>query len=115
MVDYDDTGFIGRSKDKDLLKKKILGPYPVITVIGVGGIGKTSLVLSCLYDLLDDCNSFNTIIWVTLKTRGLYDGDFKNIKSVILNLNENFKFANKELNDIKVSKHWSSVLSHLFL
>jgi len=103
MVDYDDTGFIGRNKDKEELKKKINGPYPVISVIGVGGIGKTSLVLSCLYDLLDEDLDFRTVIWITLKTKGLYNGDFQNIKSAILNLDENFKFANKEFNDIKIS------------
>lgn len=95
MVDYDDTGFVGRTKDKEELKKKIIGPYPVISIIGVGGIGKTSLVLSCLYDMLDEGINFNTIIWITLKTKGLYNGDFKEIKNVILNLDDNFKQLNK--------------------
>lgn len=99
MVDYDDTGFVGRTKDKDELKKKINGPYPVISVIGVGGIGKTSLVLSCLYDMLDEDINFDTIIWLTLKTRGLYNGDFKEIKNVILNLDDNFKQLKKDFDN----------------
>lgn len=107
MVDYDDTGFIGRLKDKELLKKKILGPYPVISVIGVGGIGKTSLVLSCLYDMLDDYDEtkdfFNSIIWITLKTKGLYDGEFKKIKNAIIDLDENFKAVNENFDDINIS------------
>lgn len=106
MVDYDDTGFVGRIKDKEELKKKIKGPYPVISVIGVGGVGKTSLVLSCLYDMLDEDINFNTIIWITLKTKGLYDGDFKSIKNVILNLDDNFKkldnsFSSDKLNNLE--------------
>lgn len=103
MVDYDDTGFVGRSKDKDELKKKINGPYPVISVIGVGGIGKTSLVLSCLYDMLDEDIKFDTIIWITLKTKGLYNGDFKEIKNVILNLDDNFKQLNKDFDNDNLS------------
>lgn len=112
MVDYDDTGFVGRIKDKDELKKKITGPYPVISVIGVGGIGKTSLVLSCLYDMLDEEIKFDTIIWITLKTKGLYNGDFKEIKNVILNLDDNFKQINKKFEDDNLS-NVQDILSYM--
>ena len=112
MVDYDDTGFVGRTKDKDELKKKIAGPYPVISVIGVGGVGKTSLVLSCLYDMIDSDTKFNTIIWITLKTKGLYNGDFKEIKNVILNLDDNFKQLNKNFNDDNLS-NIQDILSYM--
>ncbi len=112
MVDYDDTGFIGRNKDKDELKKKITGPYPVISVIGVGGIGKTSLVLSCLYEMLDEEAIFNTIIWITLKTKGLYNGDFKEIKDVILNLDENFKKINYDFQNDNIS-NINDILSYM--
>ena len=108
MVDYDDTGFVGRIKDKELLTKKILGPYPVISVIGVGGIGKTSLVLSTLYDLLDNeqkfSDMFDSIIWVTLKTKSMTDGDFVVINKAITNFDENIKNVSKYLTDVKASK-----------
>ena len=108
MVDYDDTGFVGRLKDKELLTKKILGPYPVISVIGVGGIGKTSLVLSTLYDLLDKekkfSEMFDSIIWVTLKTKSMTDGDFVIINKAITNFDENIKNVTKSMSDVKVSK-----------
>ena len=112
MVDYDDTGFVGRIKDKEELKKKITGPYPVISVIGVGGIGKTSLVLSCLYDMLDEEIKFDTIIWITLKTKGLYNGDFKEIKNVILNLDDNFKQLNKNFENDNLS-NVQDILSYM--
>ena len=112
MVDYDDTGFVGRIKDKEELKKKITGPYPVISVIGVGGIGKTSLVLSCLYDMLDKDIKFDTIIWITLKTKGLYNGDFKEIKNVILNLDDNFKQLNKNFKNDNLS-NVQDILSYM--
>lgn len=82
ITDFQDTGFVGRSKDKENIKKKIFGPYPVITIIGDGGIGKTSTLLSCLYDIVETEESiFDRIIWVTLKTKSLQDGEFKEIKN----------------------------------
>lgn len=108
MVDYDDTGFVGRIKDKELLIKKILGPYPVISVIGVGGVGKTSIVLSTLYDLLDNnktfSDMFDSIIWVTLKTKSMTDGDFVVINKAITNFDENIKNISKSMTEVQASK-----------
>lgn len=108
MVDYDDTGFVGRIKDKEMLSKKILGPYPVISVIGVGGIGKTSLVLSTLYDLIDNdvtfSEMFSSIIWVTLKTKCMTDGDFVAISQAITNFEDNISTISKTIKDIPISK-----------
>lgn len=100
LVDYDDTGFIGRIKNKKELIKKIYGPYPVISIIGDGGIGKTSLLLSCMYDLIDDPDfSYNTIAWTTLKTTSLQDGDFKHISGSISNFDMVIKGANMQINN----------------
>ena len=83
-VEFDDTGFIGRSNDIDIIRKKIFGNYPVISIIGDGGIGKTALTLKCMYDILDDPDQpFDAIIWVSLKTRSLNNGEFKNIKNAM--------------------------------
>ena len=82
IVDFDDTGFIGREEEKNTLLKKIKSLYPVISVIGDGGIGKTSLVLSCLYEYIaEDYLPYKRIIWISLKTKTLQDGEFKNIKN----------------------------------
>lgn len=109
MVDYDDTGFIGRIKDKEILKNKLYSSYPVITLVGIGGIGKTSLVLSCLYDLIEESeksennNFFDTIIWTTLKTNGLFDGEFKAIKDSITDLTLGLKKAETDIENIDIS------------
>ncbi|TWT00151.1 NB-ARC domain-containing protein [Planomicrobium sp. CPCC 101079] len=83
-AEFDDTGFIGRENDLNMIKKKILGNYPVISIIGDGGIGKTALTLKCLYDIIDDANQpFDAIIWISLKTKTLNNGEFVNIKNTI--------------------------------
>jgi len=83
-AEFDDTGFIGREKDIEMIKKKLYGNYPVISIIGDGGVGKTALILKCLYDILDDSEQpFDAIIWVSLKTRTLNNGEFINIKNTI--------------------------------
>ena len=53
LPEFDDTGFLGRRKDRQELHKLLRSHYPVVTVVGEGGIGKTALALRCLYDLLD--------------------------------------------------------------
>lgn len=67
--DFDDTGFIGRKNDVASIKKLVLGPYPVISVIGEGGVGKTSVTLKALYELLEEGveDRFDAIAWVSLK------------------------------------------------
>ena len=82
MVDYDDTGFVGREEVKNKIVKKLKSAYPTISIIGDGGIGKTSTVLSCIYDIIDSEDfGFEKVIWVTLKTKALLDGEFKDIKN----------------------------------
>jgi LuxR family glucitol operon transcriptional activator len=67
--DFDDTGFVGRADQLDRLKSAIKGSFPIITILGDGGLGKTSLALKALYDLLDESISqFDAIIWTTAKT-----------------------------------------------
>jgi LuxR family transcriptional regulator, glucitol operon activator len=67
--DFDDTGFVGRTDQLDRLKSAIKGSFPIITILGDGGLGKTSLALKALYDLLDDSlGQFDAIVWTTAKT-----------------------------------------------
>lgn len=81
LVDFDDTGFIGRDDKKKEIQKKLKSAHPIISVIGNGGIGKTSTVLSCVYDIIDDPDfGFEKVLWVSLKTRSLQNGEFKDLK-----------------------------------
>ena len=82
--DFDETGFVGRH---DFLKRTIdavLGPYPVITICGEGGIGKSAVALKAAYDILDrpDC-PFDLIIWASSKTHALTGPDIQRISDSI--------------------------------
>lgn len=70
VPDFDETGFIGRKKDVEDVKKLILSNNRVVSIIGDGGVGKTSLMLKVAYDLLDmkEKCPFDLIIWTTAKT-----------------------------------------------
>jgi LuxR family glucitol operon transcriptional activator len=72
QVEFDDTGFVGRQKELGDLKKALTGSYPVVTVVGEGGLGKTALALKACYDLLsDDEVELDAIVWTTAKTTKL--------------------------------------------
>lgn len=84
IPDFDETGFLGRTQEANDLKDAIRGPFPVITILGEGGIGKTALALQTAYNLLDDENRpFQAIIWSSSKTTRLTATDIERIEGAI--------------------------------
>lgn len=70
--DFDETGFVGRQDQVNDLIRKCRGAYPVITIVGEGGAGKTALALKVAYELLDaPDNPFEAIVWTSSKTMQL--------------------------------------------
>lgn len=90
LPEFDDTGFVGRKKDiKDITELILNKKNQVISVVGNGGMGKTSTVIKILYDLIEKPeNPFEAIIWITLKTKTLSQGEFVEIKDSIQSVNE---------------------------
>ncbi len=80
--EFDDTGFVGRKKETDEIKKLIIGNTRVLSLIGDGGIGKTALAIKVAYDILDlgEKSPFEFIIWTTAKTKTLTTKGIQEIK-----------------------------------
>lgn len=96
-AEFDDTGFIGRERDrkeiKDLIENK---KNQVITIVGNGGVGKTATVVKILYDLIDDPKcEFEFILWITLKTKTLSNGEFIQLKNSLSNIKDIFNFSHE--------------------
>ncbi len=84
-ADFDETTFLGRTVERREVKKYLLGPHPVITIVGEGGVGKTALALQCVYELLEvrDPRPFELIVWISLKTRALTASGVAEIRNSI--------------------------------
>jgi LuxR family glucitol operon transcriptional activator len=83
--DFDETGFVGRQHLVKTIKELIFGPFPIISLIGVGGLGKTALALQVAYSLLENNTSnFDAIVWVTAKSATLSDLEIRRIDGAIV-------------------------------
>ncbi|MFJ5048933.1 cold shock domain-containing protein [Streptomyces sp. NPDC088719] len=84
IPDFDETGFVGRKSNVRSLIRTMRGPYPVISLVGDGGIGKTSLALKAAYEILDSPDSpFDAIVWTTAKNSLLTAGEIKRIQGAV--------------------------------
>ena len=84
LPEFDDTGFLGRNRDRKELAKLLLSAHPIVTVVGEGGVGKTALALRCLYDLLEHGDApFQAIVWVSTKMRVLTPHGVSEIKDAV--------------------------------
>jgi len=83
-AEFDETGFIGRRKERKDLKKLLDTEHRVITVVGEGGIGKTALSLRVCNDLLEENSRlFDRIAWVSLKTKYLTPEGIRDIQNTV--------------------------------
>jgi len=82
--DFDDTGFLGRKDYVKQLIKLCSGPYPVVSIVADGGMGKTALALKTAYELIDsaDC-PFDAIVWTSSKTTQLTPTEIIRIDNAI--------------------------------
>ncbi|MGD0590312.1 MAG: NB-ARC domain-containing protein [Bacteroidota bacterium] len=114
VPDFDETGFIGRSELVKDLVKYCLGPYPVITIVGEGGLGKTAIALKVAYELLDLPNCpFDAIVWTSSKTAILTPTDIVKIEGAISDSLGIFKSIVNHLSGSKDVDSMTEVLEYL--
>lgn len=121
VVDFDDTSFIGRKKEIGEIKEKLFKKnVHILSILGDGGVGKTTITIKLLYDLLDDeKNPFEIILWVSLKTKELNNYEFSEIENAIDNIGAMYEKLNDfvggknidvKQNLIELTKHFKTLL-----
>ena len=84
IPDFDDTGFVGRKNTLVKVIDAISGPFPVISLVGPGGVGKTALALKVAYELLGKENlQFDAIVWISAKANTLTAKEIERIEGAI--------------------------------
>ncbi|MDI6636472.1 tetratricopeptide repeat protein [Pantoea dispersa] len=84
IPDFDETGLIGRNDDVKKIKQLCYGAFPVISIVGEGGVGKTALALKVAYEILEDNKKpFDAVVWVSSKTTQITIHEIKEIKDSI--------------------------------
>jgi len=84
LPDFDETGLIGRDAVVKQVKKLCLGGFPVISIVGEGGVGKSALALKVAYELLEEeSKPFDAVVWVTSKTTQITVNEIRDIKGAI--------------------------------
>lgn len=112
--DFDETGFIGRKTQLDRLLILLKGPFPVITVVAEGGVGKTALALRAAYHLLDELDCpFDSIVWTTSKTMQLTAHDIRRIEGAINDSLGMFSAVSQHLSGTRVEDPIDEVLQYL--
>jgi LuxR family glucitol operon transcriptional activator len=114
VPDFDETGFFGRQEELRRIKKAIKGAYPVVSILGDGGIGKTSIALKVAYELLEDPTQlFDAFVWVTAKATILTVTEIKRINGAIESSLGLFAKAAEELLGDSASDPIGEVLAYM--
>ncbi len=92
IPDYEyEGGFVGREDDR----KKIISlikseKFPVVTITGSGGVGKTALSLKVIQDLTENPENkiFDAIVWLSAKENKLSDLGIEDIEPSLKSYDE---------------------------
>jgi len=92
IPDYDyEGGFVGRDEDRKKIIQLLQGEkFPVITITGSGGVGKTSLALKVIQDITENPINkvFDAIIWSSAKETKLSELGIEDIEPSLKSYDE---------------------------
>jgi LuxR family glucitol operon transcriptional activator len=96
--DFDETSLLGRREERRQVKRALQGAWPVITILGDGGIGKTALALQVCYDLVDTSECpFEAVVWVSAKNAELTSTEILRVSTAVEDSLGLFASAAREL------------------
>lgn len=114
VPDFDETGFFGRQAELRRIMKAIKGAYPVVSILGDGGIGKTSIALKAAYELLEDpAQPFDAFVWVTAKATILTPNEIRRINGAIETSLGLIGSAAAELSGVEAADPIAEVLAYM--
>ncbi|MEI6826377.1 MAG: NB-ARC domain-containing protein [Desulfuromonadales bacterium] len=106
------TGYIKRELLEQELHKTLFNDrHPVVTLVGRGGIGKTSLALSVLHDISVE-SRFAAIIWFSARDIDLLPQGPKIVKPHILSVKDIAKEFVRLLNPVEKSEKFFDSLAY---
>jgi len=91
MPDYEyEGGFVGREDDKKQITKLLLSSkFPVVTLTGAGGVGKSSLALKVIDELISSTSTkFEAVVWLSAKENMLSSMGIVDIEPSLKNYDE---------------------------
>lgn len=85
FADFDATGLLGREVQVDKVVSMLRQRrFPVVTLTGEGGIGKTALALEICYRLVDDPEPpFDMVLWTSLKSERLTTSGIREVSNAV--------------------------------
>ncbi len=114
VPDFDETGFMGRTEQLTNLQKMLRGPYPVVSIIGEGGLGKSALAVKIAYEILEDTEPlFDYIIWSSAKSATITASEIKRIENTITNSLGMFQVIEDELSGTETEEPIEEILGYL--
>lgn len=100
---------LGRDEDKKRVMHALESRYPLISIEGIGGVGKTSLALEIAYSCLRNPENnlkqaitFEFIVWISAKDKPYEKKWFDEVLNMIARVRDFFSITQKPLNEDKI-------------